>query len=211
MKCTDHDSRSLVAALVQNCCTCSCQVRVDCWQGGPSLLRFFLVKFQLYLSCRHKPWSQRSWKQRGHFPFSSLSKLAHFFFCLLHCTFCSTRHSKSIEGVLPSDGVRKFSNVSQHFLMPGLSWTGQTSLSGVAPVPWDWEDATCLDLVVSFLISMLRWGLCTSTPHPHTSTWPYTLYARIHIVKERRLAWPQGENWKGSEESRVFVALFGQI
>ena len=28
-------------------------------------------------------------------------------------------------------------NVYQHFLMPGLSWTGQPSLCGVAPFPLD--------------------------------------------------------------------------
>ena len=47
-------------------------------------------------------------------------------------------------------------NIYQHFLLPGLSWTGQPSLCYVAPVPWDLANATRLDLVKSFLISILR-------------------------------------------------------
>ena len=83
--------------------------------------------------------------------------------------------------------------------MPGLSWTGQPSLCCVAPVPWDWDYATRFDLVESFLISMLRLVHSDSTS-THNNTL-HSLYARIHIVKERCLAWPRGR-WKLKQKWR---------
>ena len=66
--------------------------------------------------------------------------------------------------------------------MPGLSWTGQPSRCGVAPVPLDWDYATRLDLVVSLLISMLRLVHSDSTS-THINTL-HTLRTNTHCERE---------------------------
>ena len=117
-------------------------------------------------------------------PFSSLSKVEQFFRLLL-CSMQAWRKRRELEWVLPPESVRKFSYLlSIIFLKPGLSWTGQSSQCSVALIPGDWEDATRLDLVMSFLISMLRLVRNDSTQISVT----YKLYARIRIVKESRLS-----------------------
>ena len=74
----------------------------------------------------------------------------------------------------------------------GLAFLGQDKLHCVVLLPSPGtEDPTRVDLVISFLISMLRLVHNDSTTRPHTKV-PYTLYARILIVKERNLAWPRG-------------------
>ena len=84
--------------------------------------------------------------------------------------------------------------------MPDLSWTGQPSLCGIAR----------LDLVVSFLISMLRLVHSGSTS-THISTL-HTLRTHTHCERAPSvlLGHEEGENLNGSEESGVYVALFGQ-
>ena len=147
MKCIDHDSWGLVAALVRNC-----RVRDDYCQSGPSLLLFFLVKFQLTLFVLSSQAMEllllEIMEAMRSFPlqFSFKARPAFFF---LACCFAACRHGESIEGVLPLEGVRKFSKCLPAF-------PGQPSLCGVAPVPWDWDYATRFDLVISFLTSMLR-------------------------------------------------------
>ena len=73
-------------------------------------------------------------------------------------------------------------NFYQHFLMPGLSWKGRPSLCGVVPGPLDWDYATRLDLVVSFLISMLRLVHSDSTS-THINTL-HTLRTHTHCERE---------------------------
>ena len=107
-----------------------------------------------YLSCRRKPWSWRSWKQWDHFPYSSLSKLEQFFFCLLLCSMHAWwKRRVSVAVGRRSEILLMFTSIS--FCLAFLG-QGQLSLWGVAPVPEDWYFVNRSDLVVSFLISMLR-------------------------------------------------------
>ena len=79
--------------------------------------------------------------------------------------------------------------------MPGLCWTGQPSLCGVAPVPWDWDYAARLDLVVSFLILMLRLVYSDSTSTHISTLHTLRTHTPCETLKECSLAWPRGR-WK---------------
>ena len=154
-----------------------------------SLLLSFLVKFQLALFVLSSQAMELEIMEAiRSFPLQFSFKARTVFFCLL---LCSMRHCESVEGVLPSEGVWKFSKCLPAF-----------------PYAWPFLDRTTFTVLCCSCSLGLRLcdsfrpcrklsdidasaGLCTATSRPHTST-PYTLYARIHIVKERCLAWPRG-------------------
>ena len=115
---------------------------------------FLCSSSSLYLSCHRKPWSQRSWKQWEHFPFSSLSKLEQFFFV---CCFAACRHGEIVDRVLPLEGIGKFSKCL--YFLPAFSWPflDRTNFTvWCCSFPWGLRGCDSLHLVVSFLISMLR-------------------------------------------------------
>ena len=142
---------------------------------------FLWSSSSFHLFCRRKPWSWRSWKQWDHFPFSSLSKLEQFFFCLLLCSMHAwPKRRGSVAVGRRSEILLLFTSIS--FCL--VSWTGQPSLCGVAPVPGHWDYANRLDLVVSFLPSMLRLVHSDSTSI-HINTL-HTL--RTHTHCERALS-----------------------
>ena len=159
-------------------------------QSGPSLLLFFLVKFQLQLA--PVVFASHAVRDHGSNEIVSPSVLFQssdsFFSCLQHAGMV-----KVSRECCRLTTFWNFLNVYQHFLMSGLSWTGQPSLCDVAPVPLDWDYATRLDLGVSFLMCIDA-SACEQRLHVHDRQ-TSILYTLCETLKERCLAWPRGR-WK---------------
>ena len=161
-------------------------------QSGPSLLLFFLVKFQLALSVfLSQAIGVTDHGSNEIISFSVLFPSSKSFF--FACCFAAWQAWRSVEDVLPSEGVRNSLKCLPAFpnAWPFLDRTtftvrrcsrffGLRLCDSFRPI--DRRKISDIDASI---------GLCTATPRPHTSI-PYTLYARIHILKESCLAWPRG-------------------
>ena len=87
-----------------------------------------------------------------------------------------------------------------------LAFLGQDNLHCAVLLPFLGTEIMRLVSTLSKAFWYRCFGLCTATSRPHTST-PYTLYARIHIVKERCLAWPRGRWIKTETEVKKVECL----
>ena len=125
--------------------------------SGPSLLLFFFVKFQLPLfvlsSLAIELLLLEIMEAMRSIPLQVSIKVRRVFFA---CCFEACTHGEIVEGVLPSEGLRKFSKCLPDFLdaWPFLDRTTFTVRCCSRSLGLSF--ATCLDLAVSFPTLMLR-------------------------------------------------------
>ena len=104
--------------------------------SGPSLLLFFLVKFQLTLPVLlSQAMEIQIIEAMRSFLFQFSFKARTVFY--LPAALQHAGMAKASRKCCRRKAFGSSLNVYHHFLMPGLSWTGQLSLCGVAPVPLD--------------------------------------------------------------------------